>query len=124
MEPSSFRLAFAPPFVFIRGSRGTLTATCRYVGLLSVFFPPPASFSQGLATEHTRSSPLLGGPAGKASGKAAGKAFRWRDEGRNGTRVTRRASHDYVIFSRLAFIIQARGTLAGLPLASRRIRSK
>lgn len=110
MEPSSFRLAFAPPFVFIRGSRGTLTATCRYVGLLSVFLPPdiPGFVFEGSTVKYTRSTPLLKGPVAKSSGKS----LSFRHEGKNGTRVTRRASHDYVISSRLAFIIQVRDTLA------------
>lgn len=58
--------------------------------------------------KYTRSTPLLKGPVAKSSGKS----LSFRHEGKNGTRVTRRASHDYVISSRLAFIIQVRDALA------------
>lgn len=104
VEPlSRHRLAFAPPFVFIRDSRGTLTATCQYVGLLGTRF---VSFLplilRGTATEHRGLPKLLGDrSAGKAPGKAAGRAVPRKETHReNGTRVTRRASHDYVTFSR------------------------
>lgn len=76
-------LAFAPPFVFIRGSRGTLTATCR---LPNPPFHPRSRFHRDRGPRKARaapaSSPLGGGGRGtqgwkKGCGK---KGFRWREK--------------------------------------------
>lgn len=101
MEPSSFRLAFAPPFVFIRGSRGTLTATCQCASL-SVSSPDSIP-TEAPREERTRSTRVLGGGRYAGPGEAPGKAFRpARKRGRREKwHVCRRpASHDYVIFPR------------------------
>lgn len=50
-------LAFAPPFVFIRGSRGTLTATCR---LPNPPFHPRSRFHRDRGPRRAASSPLGG----------------------------------------------------------------
>lgn len=71
-NPSRFRLAFAPPFVFIRSSRGTLTATCHYVGLSCSPSPPlPPLFTLSGTTKECRGLPSSSGDrdAGKAPGK-------------------------------------------------------
>lgn len=99
-NPLRSRLTFAPPFVFIRGSRGTLTATCRspLVYASPFLFFSFLSPSQGPREESTRSTRLSSGDRNvdwKSLSPRDGRA-----KGKNGTRVTRRASHDYVIFSR------------------------
>lgn len=55
-------LAFAPPFVFIRGSRGTLTATCR---LPNPPFHPRSRFHRDRGPRRAASFPLGGGREGR-----------------------------------------------------------
>lgn len=115
-------LAFAPPFVFIRGSRGTLTATCR---LPNPPFHPRSRFHRDRGPRRAASSPLGGGggrgedPRKTGKRSSGKKGFRSKEaRGKNGTRVTRRASHDYVISSRLAFIIHIPPPTPSLSLVS------
>ena len=110
-NPSRFRLAFAPPFVFIRGSRGTLTATCHYVGLSCSRSPlHPLRDHERVP----RSTQLLGEPG---RWKSSGKRACPRDGGGGGPRERKgkiaRVSHVALpmitlfrrALSRLAFII-------------------
>lgn len=111
------------PFVFISDSRGTLTATCRVhrgLSFLRFFFLSPrfsSSFSFDI-WKTLRGLPQFSGErtTSDVSRKSLLRNGGARRGARDGTRVTRCAYYDYIIFSppvfslhsRLAFIIHAR----------------